>query len=105
MASGVLAVDKLHDDGLVFAIADIAPRAPKHFIVIPQQHIPTAHSLTDHHGPLLAHMLAVANKLADGSDIAESGYRLTMNVGPDGGQSVYHLHMHVLGGAHLGPEA
>ena len=105
MARGAFPVDKLHEDGLVFAIADINPRAPTHLLVIPQEHIPTAHHVENEHGPLLAHMFVVAAQLADQFEIGNNGYRLTFNVGDDGGQTVYHLHMHVLGGRRLGPEA
>ncbi|MPZ49783.1 MAG: HIT domain-containing protein [Dehalococcoidia bacterium] len=104
MARGAFPVDKLHEDGLVFAIRDINPRAPIHVLVIPKQHIPTAGHLTNDHGPLLAHMFLTAANLMRDLDIADNGYRLAINVGADGGQSVYHLHMHVLGGHRLGAE-
>ena len=105
MSRGAFPVDKLHEDGLVFAIADINPRAPTHLLIIPKEHIPTAREVENDHGPLLAHMFLIARRLTDDLEIGQSGYRLTVNVGPDGGQSVYHLHMHVLGGRQLGPEA
>ena len=104
MSKGTLPVDKLHKDSVVFAIRDINPRAPTHVMVIPHRHIASARALTIDDGALLAHMYVVANKLADESDIGENGYRLTFNVGRDGGQTVYHLHLHVLGGRQLGPE-
>jgi histidine triad (HIT) family protein len=103
MASGAFPVDMIHEDGLVFAIRDIAPRAPTHVIVIPKRHILSARDLTNDDAPLLGHMLQTANHLADALEIGESGYRLTFNVGPDGGQTVYHLHLHLLGGHKLGP--
>ena len=105
MSRGAFPVDKLHEDGLVFAIADINPRAPTHLLVIAHEHIPTAYHLDNEHGPLLAHMVTTAARLAEQFEFAEKGYRLTFNVGDEGGQSVYHLHMHVLGGRRLGPEA
>ena len=104
MATGAFAVDKLHEDALVFAIADISPRAPTHLLVIPKRHIPTAGHVETDHGPLLAHMFLTAKQLMEDRGIAERGYRLAFNVGEDGGQSVFHLHMHVLGGRRLGPE-
>ena len=104
MASGKMAVDKLHDDPQLFAVRDIHPRAPVHFMVIPKEHIPTAADVEERHGPLLAHMLAVANDIAQREGIAERGYRLAVNVGRGGGQLIMHLHMHVLGGRRLGPE-
>jgi histidine triad (HIT) family protein len=104
MASGAFPVDMLHEDGLVFAIADINPRAPTHLLVIPKEHIPTARQVTNEHGPLLAHMFLIAAKLTEDLEIADRGYRLAINVGDEGGQTIYHLHMHVLGGHRLGAE-
>ena len=104
MASGAFPVDKLHEDGLVFAIHDINPRAPTHIMVIPRQHIASARALSNEHGALLAHMYFVANNLADDLGVGQTGYRLAFNVGPDGGQTIYHLHLHLLGGRQLGPE-
>jgi histidine triad (HIT) family protein len=104
MGSGKTPVDKLHDDDQVFAIRDIHPRAPVHFMVIPKEHIPSAIEIGQEHGPLLAHMIQVANRLAQSEGIADKGYRLALNVGEYGGQTIYHIHMHVLGGRRLGPE-
>jgi histidine triad (HIT) family protein len=105
MNRGDIPVDKLYEDGLLFTIRDIQPRAPTHVIVIPKQHITSARYLTEEETPLLGHVFAIANRIAGDLGIDESGYRLTFNVGPDGGQSVYHLHLHLLGGAKLGAEA
>ena len=104
MASGEFAVDKLHDDSLMFAIADIAPRAPTHIILIPKQHIASAREVTADQAPLIGHMVTVAQELARGAGVFDRGYRLAINVGGDGGQTIYHLHMHLLGGQRLGPE-
>jgi len=104
MATGEVPVEKLHDDDLCFAIRDINPRAPVHAMVIPKEHIPTARDLTEAHGPLLARLHAVATRVANAEGLSERGYRLAINVGDDGGQTIYHLHMHVLGGRRLGPE-
>jgi len=104
MATGAFPVDMLHEDALLFAIADIAPRAPTHLLLIPKQHIPTAGDIQMEHASLLAHMVMTAKQLMDERGIGPRGYRLAINVGEDGGQSVFHLHMHVLGGRKLGPE-
>jgi histidine triad (HIT) family protein len=104
MAAGDLPVDKLHGDELCFAIADINPRAPVHFMVIPAEHIPTARDIEDRHGPLLARMLRTANQVADAQGIGERGYRLAFNCGDDAGMTIPHLHLHVLGGRRLGAE-
>ncbi|UCH87112.1 MAG: HIT domain-containing protein [Dehalococcoidia bacterium] len=104
MGSDKMPVDKLHDDDRVFAIRDIHPRAPVHFMVIPKEHIPSAVDIGQEHGSLLAHMIQVANRVARSEGTADKGYRLALNVGEYGGQTIYHIHMHVLGGRRLGPE-
>ena len=104
MASGEMAVEKLHDDDLCFAIRDINPRAPVHLLVIPKHHIATMRDVQEEHGPLLGRMIVVANRLAEAEGIGERGYRLTFNVGDEGGQTVYHIHLHGLGGRQLGAE-
>jgi histidine triad (HIT) family protein len=104
MAAGAFEVEKLHDDDLVFAIRDINPRAPSHVLIIPKEHIPTAHDVTNEHGQLLSHMFGIANELMDGLGLSQRGYRLAINVGAEGGQTIYHLHMHVLAGRSLGAE-
>ena len=104
MAAGEVAVEKLHDDELCFAIRDTNPRAPVHLLVIPQEHIDSVRELRDEHGALLGRMVSIANRLADAEEIGERGYRLTINCGDEGGQTIYHLHLHVLGGRQLGAE-
>jgi histidine triad (HIT) family protein len=103
MAAGVAPVAKLHEDDLVFCIRDIHPRAPSHVMIIPREHIPSAGDLSEDSGPLLGHMFSVANKMAQDLSL-EKGYRLTFNVGDEGGQTIFHLHLHLLGGRRLGPE-
>lgn len=88
----------LHEDELVIAIRDIAPRAPTHILLIPRRHIPSALHLTDADGPLLGRLFAVAADLARSEGIADAGYRLVTNIGRWGGQSVDHLHIHLMGG-------
>ena len=104
MAAGRMAVGKLHDDERVFSVRDINPRAPVHFMVIPREHIPSVVEIGEQHGPLLAHMVRVARDIAQREGIANRGYRLAFNYGEDGGQTIYHLHLHVLGGRRLGAE-
>jgi histidine triad (HIT) family protein len=104
MASGEMEVDKLHDDDLCFAIRDINPCAPVHFMVIPKDHVPTAADLGEGHGTLLARLVVVANQVAGREGLTERGYRFVINCGPDSGQAIYHLHMHVIGGRRLGRE-
>lgn len=104
MVSGKFPVEKLYDQGDVFAIRDINPRAPIHMLVIPYEHIATVLDLTTAHGDLLASIFQGANVVARQEGLAEKGYRCTFNVGADGGQTIDHIHMHVLGGRKLGAE-
>jgi histidine triad (HIT) family protein len=97
MASGEIPVDKVHDDDQVFAIRDINPQAPTHVLVIPLEHIASAAELGGDRGELLGRLFSVAAKIAAGDGL-ENGWRLVTNVGPDAGQSVAHLHVHLLGG-------
>jgi len=95
MSSGEIPVEKVYEDDRVFAIRDINPRAPVHVMIIPKEHIASARELTEARATLLSHS----------EGVADSGYRLTFNVGEDGGQTILHLHLHLLGGRRLGPEA
>jgi len=101
MASGEVPVAKLHDDGLVFAIRDINPQAPTHALVIPVAHVASAAALSDADGPLLGRLFRVAAEIA-ARDGLDGGWRLVTNVGPDAGQTVAHLHLHLLGGRPMG---
>jgi histidine triad (HIT) family protein len=89
-------------DNEIVAFDDIRPVAPTHVIVIPREHIPSVHDVTDAQGPLLARMIEVANRVADERKVDREGYRLVFNKGPHAGQSVYHLHLHLLGGRGMG---
>jgi histidine triad (HIT) family protein len=99
---GIVANDlpatRLYEDDLVLAIRDIAPRAPTHVLLISRRHIGSALELTDEDGPLVGRMFRVAADLALSEGIADDGYRLVSNVGRWGGQSVDHLHLHLMGG-------
>lgn len=101
---GEIPSDKLYEDDLVVAILDINPRAPVHFMVIPREHIADARRIAGEHGPLISRMFTVASKVAKDEGVAESGYRLAINVGDAAGMTVHHLHMHCIGGRQLGPE-
>ena len=95
--------DIVYEDDLVLAFKDIAPQAPVHILIIPKKEIPTANDVTEADEITLGRMFIVAAKIAKEQNIAESGYRLMINCNKDGGQEVYHLHMHILGGRKLGP--
>ncbi len=101
---GEVPSDRLYDDDLVVVILDISPRAPRHFLVVPREHIGTAKDVRGEHGPLLSRMFMAASRVAADEGISESGFRIAFNVGDDAGMTVPHLHMHVLGGHQLGPE-
>ena len=85
-----------------FAFRDINPQAPSHVLVIPREHITDASSLEPGHGDVLAEMYTTANAVARAEGIDGGGYRLVFNVGEDSGNSVPHLHLHVIGGRRMG---
>jgi len=98
IAAGTIPSDIVHQDDLIVASRDIAPRAPTHILLIPRRHIPSAAELTEADGPLLGRLFGVAADLARSAGIADGGYRLVSNVGRGGGQTVDHLHIHLMGG-------
>lgn len=100
--AGELPADFVHSDDLVVAIRDINPAAPTHVLIIPRKPIPTINDLTDEDVPLVGHMFTVARDIAKAEGIADDGYRLIFNCNRDGGQEVYHLHLHLIGGKPLG---
>jgi histidine triad (HIT) family protein len=104
MASHEMDVEMVHEDDAVFAVRDLHPRAPLHLLIIPKQHIASARDITEEHGGLLARMVVVAKALAIENGVHDDGYRLTFNVGEEGGQTIFHLHMHLLGGRQMGFE-
>ncbi|WP_276898480.1 HIT domain-containing protein [Frischella perrara] len=94
--------DIIYQDDSVTAFRDISPQAPVHILIIPNKIIPTVNDIVEEDEKVLGHLFTVAAKLAKQEGIDESGYRLIMNCNKDGGQEVYHLHMHLLGGKQLG---
>jgi histidine triad (HIT) family protein len=101
--AGDLPATVLYRDPRVIAFLDIRPAAPVHILIVPNKPIPTANDIADEDESLIGHMIVVARDLARSQGIAESGYRLIINCNADGGQEVYHLHVHLLGGRPLGP--
>lgn len=101
IAAGKISGDILYQDSSVVAFRDISPQAPTHILIIPKKHIASLADLPDDETPLIGHMALIANKLAREQKIAESGYRVVINCGQQGGQLVPHLHMHLLGGRQL----
>lgn len=99
--SGDIPSNKIYEDDKVYAFNDINPEAPVHFLVIPKEHIESANALNENNVDIVAHIFKVINKLVVELGIAEKGYRIVNNCGEDGGQTVKHLHFHVLGGRSL----
>lgn len=95
--------DVVYQDDLVTAFRDINPRAPSHILIIPNKLIPTVNDIEEDDELLMGRMFTVARKLAKEEGIDEDGYRLIMNCNSHGGQEVYHIHMHLVGGRPLGP--
>lgn len=95
--AGEIPSDRVYEDDEVIAFRDIAPRAPTHVLVVPRRHVADVHALTDDDGQLLARLFGAARRIADEAGLS-NGYRVVTNVGAEAGQSVFHLHLHVLGG-------
>ncbi|MCS6871934.1 MAG: histidine triad nucleotide-binding protein [Anaerolineae bacterium] len=91
----------LYEDEQVVAFKDIAPIAPVHVLIVPRLHIPSAAEVTEENTALIGHLIVVAARVAREQGVAERGYRLVTNVGREGGQQVYHLHWHLLGGRQM----
>jgi len=102
IVQGHIPSTKVYEDDTVTAFLDINPAAPIHILIIPKVHIDSVNDLEPDHENIVGHLFTVGKKLAQENGISESGYRLIINTGPDGGQVVYHLHLHLLGGRKLG---
>ncbi len=91
----------VYQDDTVTAFRDINPVAPTHILIVPNRHIASVNDLTPADEPLVGHLFTIAKDLAAEEGIADSGYRLIINTGPDGGQDVFHLHLHLMGGQRM----
>ena len=98
MVAGEIKPDSVFEDDELLAFRDVNPQAPIHVLVIPKTHISTVNDLTPEHTGLVGRMYLAAQKIAADEGVAEPGYRLVMNCNSEAGQSVYHIHLHVLGG-------
>lgn len=101
VAKGLVRADVVYQDGQVVAFRDIHPQAPVHVLVIPRMHITALWEADEMHTDLLGQILIACNEVAEKEGVHETGYRVVANSGPDAGQSVDHLHFHVLGGRRL----
>lgn len=95
--NGEIPSKKLYEDDKVLAFHDISPEAPIHFLVIPKDHIKSVNELNEKNADIISHIFLVINKLVRELNISETGYRIVNNCGKDGGQTVDHIHFHVLG--------
>ena len=101
IVTGAIPASRVFEDETSLAFADLHPQAPVHLLVIPKEHIAShAHAMAEHTGTV-GHLLAVAGELARSQGL-KRGYRLVVNTGEDGGQTVHHLHVHLLGGRAMG---
>lgn len=101
IASGEIPAKLLYEDELVVAFDDIHPKAPHHKLIIPRKHIATLNDVSTADNALVGHMVQVVQKMAKDLGIADEGYRLVMNCNQGAGQSVYHIHAHLLGGRQM----
>jgi len=102
IAAGEIPADIVYKDAEITAFRDIHPRAPVHILIVPNKPIPTANDIEDADAPLIGRLFLVARDLARKLGIADDGYRLIINCNRHGGQEVYHLQVHLIGGAPLG---
>lgn len=101
IAAGEIPSNKVYEDDKILAFHDIAPAAPVHVLFIPKEHIASANELTAENASIVAYIYQKAAQIAKELGVAESGYRIVNNCGQDGGQTVGHLHFHLLGGRSL----
>ena len=101
IATGTVPTDKVYENDQALAFRDMHPQAPTHVLIIPKEHLESLNDASQSDEKILGHLLRLAPKIANQLGIAESGYRAVVNTGADGGQSVFHLHVHLLGGRPL----
>jgi len=102
IVSGTLPVKFVHQDDLCIGFNDINPQAPTHVLFVPRRHVATVNDLTAEDKELIGHLTFSAARYAREAGLADAGYRLVMNCNKDAGQSVFHLHLHLLGGRVMG---
>lgn len=102
IVSGEVSGDIVYRDQTVVAFADIAPRAPVHLLVIPRKHMSGVMDMEVEDHETIGHAMGIARQLAVKNGIADSGFRIVVNTGPDAGQTIQHFHLHLLGGRALG---
>jgi len=100
--AGDIPAQIVYQDEHVMAFHDIHPRTPVHVLIVPKQHFESLSTLRENDAAEVGHLLAVAHRVAEATGVAETGYRLTVNMGRDANLVVYHLHVHLMGGRRLG---
>ncbi len=101
ISQGELDTELVYEDDKIAAFEDVNPQAPVHILLVPKKHIPTLLDLKEKDYELVGHIYKIANKLAEKYDIADEGFRIVSNCKEKGGQTVYHIHYHLLGGRNL----
>ena len=101
IVAGDIPADKVFENNNIYAFRDIDPKAPTHILIIPKEHISTTNDLDESHKMLVGEIMLTAKEIAGQEGIADSGYRTVFNCNQDGGQAVYHIHLHLLGGRHM----
>ena len=101
IAAGAIPARLAYEDDEVMAFHDIDPRAPVHVLIIPREHVASVNDITAEHATLIGRMYVAAKQIAGELGVSDSGYRLVMNCGGDAGQTVDHIHLHILGGRPL----
>ena len=101
--AGIIPSTKVYEDETIFAFRDIAPQAPTHILVIPKTHLSSVNDVTPENSAVVAHVFEVIPQIAKAEGL-QNGYRVVSNCGEDAGQTVHHLHFHILGGKEMGPK-
>ncbi len=101
IAAGEIPADIVYEDDAVVAFRDLSPQAPTHILIIPRRHIASLNELQAEDEGLVGHLFTVAGEIARAEGIADAGYRTVLNCNEDGGQTVFHIHLHLLGGRRM----
>lgn len=101
MVSGAIKPDTVYEDDRVLAFRDINPQAPVHVLVIPKRHVTTLNDLSDEGADLAGALVMAATRIAKDLGVAQAGYRILINTNPEGGQVVFHVHLHLLAGRQM----
>jgi len=98
IAEGQIPSARVYEDDICLAFSDLSPQAPTHILIIPREHLDSMDKANDEHRKMLGHLLVTAASIARDKGFAENGYRVVINTNEDGGQTVFHLHVHLLAG-------